>query len=62
MPHPTQPTRSLTLAKKPWEDLCCMARCWREPVEQVTVRFGGQPRVVGMCAEHAQAYQVLVRT
>lgn len=47
--------------KKPWEDLCCMARCRSETAEQVEVRFGGRERMVGMCAEHAPAYRELAR-
>ena len=47
--------------KKPWEDLCCMARCRREAAEQVAVRFGGSDRSVGMCEEHAPAYRELAR-
>jgi len=47
--------------KKPWEDLCCMARCRRETTEQVAVRYGGREREVGMCAEHAPAYRELAR-
>lgn len=62
MPPTTRSAQTLVLAKKPWENMCCMARCRREQAEQVTVRFGGQRRVVAMCAEHAEAYQLLART
>ena len=54
-------TPLLHRGKKPWEDLCCMARCRLETAEQVEVRFGGRERTVGMCAEHAPAYRELAR-
>lgn len=42
--------------KKPWEGLCCMARCRNPALAPVALRYGGHEHEVGMCHDHARAH------